>query len=876
MNLRFVLGLAVLALGHALLAQPAPDSHPPDLPDLHWHLTARPWQPVNARAGELLDQMDQAAHALAPFQYWDATNAADVQNGALIDPIDHTEIQYGTPTFAFNVAALLSKGRAADLVTQGARALDRSTLNIATGYANQGHGEFFCAPMVKAIRLLEALQSRYPEVITPERLKTWKERLATPRTSFMYLRVRQNWRTFAMDGEWLRQQDGYITDGVDWIEKCWTNWDEGDQRARLLEDQDQYHLKPCFYLYHDNRPNPPGSRANSPTYSGADPQTFTYNGAVAANLLDLLAQGYNGPSADEMSGILGRSMRSSLLLLSGSGEAPAGGRTGEHCWDDTIYANAFELMARREQREGNLRLAGEFQHAAGLLLKSHARFQQENGLFSITKNQYPASWKVHYATWSGVVNYENFDMGCFAGTLLADQANIAEQPAPAEIGGYAMQLDPSFAQVFLNAGGLQMQICTRGETDNYGLVQWHTLGITRFSRTGWDGRLGPGAGCVNNDFSDGVSFSPVFFEAGKWQRVCLEPKRFQGGFKAEFVHPLLLRGVYTIAPVGTNTGPAFQMHLTLTPDGALVDTVRMSGTNKFGVVWPLLEFDGRTVLNKKVGRFIASTAYPRISGVVNRLPGDAHQVWRGVDGGEGGASEIGFQYALEPGAKTTRRAGLMINGVAQPALVFLSTGGLKSGHQLYVPVTLAPGTKNTISLDAGSNDQGLTVDELRVHPALRSTTEPDQENFIALQPTHQLDASAPAVRGGYGDFLPVRVTDDQSQGGPVETFVYPRSAGDPEAESVRSSFVRNGEDFSSVLGRVQGTLYVGRTSAGGFGKAIDLAGDGRDDVIFDKPCAFILQLRNGRVTALEADRSVSAMLGGRKLTLAPFSPAVIE
>ena len=93
-----------------------------------------------------------------------------------------------------------------------------------------------------------------------------------------------------------------------------------------------------------------------------------------------------------------------------------------------------------------------------------------------------------------MANYEGFTLACCAETLLAHKAEIAEQPAPCEIGGYAMQLDPSFANVFLNAGGMAAQICTRGETDNYGGVQWHVLGITRFSRTGWDGRLGPARG----------------------------------------------------------------------------------------------------------------------------------------------------------------------------------------------------------------------------------------------------------------------------------------------------------------------------------------------------------------------------------------------
>ncbi|MFZ0783893.1 MAG: hypothetical protein WAM86_22300, partial [Candidatus Sulfotelmatobacter sp.] len=197
------------------------------------------------------------------------------------------------------------------------------------------------------------------------------------------------------------------------------------------------------------------------------------------------------------------------------------------------------------------------------------------------------------------------------------------------------------------------------------------------------------------------------------------------------------------------------------------------------------------------------------------------------------------------------------------------TATWKFWHQLNVPVTLARGKTNTVRVEC-VDEGGEIVDELRIYPAVPSAAEPDQENFIALKATHRLDASRPAVRGGYGDFRPLRVTD--SQDGAVETFVYPRSVGDPDAESVRASFVRKGQDFSSVLGRVRGTFYVGRTSAGGVGDGIDLNNDGKKDVVFAQPCAFILQLQSGRVTVVETDRRTTATIGSRRLELVPYMP----
>ena len=44
------------------------------------------------------------------------------------------------------------------------RALDRATLNISTGKANDSHSEFFGAPMMKAFHLFEALQTQHPSI----------------------------------------------------------------------------------------------------------------------------------------------------------------------------------------------------------------------------------------------------------------------------------------------------------------------------------------------------------------------------------------------------------------------------------------------------------------------------------------------------------------------------------------------------------------------------------------------------------------------------------------------------------------------------------------------------------------------------------------
>jgi hypothetical protein len=77
------------------------------------------------------------------------------------------------------------------------------------------------------------------------------------------------------------------------------------------------------------------------------------------------------------------------------------------------------------------------------------------------------------------------------------------------------------------------------------------------------------------------------------------------------------------------------------------------------------------------------------------------------------------------------------------------------------------------------------------------------------------------------------------------------------------------------LGAVHGTLYAGRTSAGGEGTSIDCDRDGNLDTFFSTPCQFVLQLRDGKITAVEADRRVTARFEGKSIALEAYVPAVV-
>ncbi len=884
-----VIRLAALLTASLVGSAYAENSLPDPVPEVRFHLTARPWRPVGDTKVDLLDHLEPVVRAISGLQYFNTANLADVNNGAIRDPYNNAEVQYSTPYFTFAAATLLANDRAPDLITSAVRAMDRCTQDISDGKATDNHGEFFVAPMIKAFRIFTALRVKHPVELTAEKLDLWRARLSLPRAQFLNLGVKQNWRTYASKGEWLRQQDGFTTGSTAWIEGNWTLAGEGGQRERFTRAE-TLGFAPALNLYHDDT---------------GTPETFAYNGGAAGNLLDMLESGYDGASAAEMRALIERNLSACLLLMGGSGEAPAGGRTGDHVWNDIVYGNDFDLMAEIAHRtDATDRRAGQFRRAARLAFRSGWRFRQEAGWMSVTKSLFPPALKNRYATYSALTNYNGYFQIHSAEAITNRRTEIPEQATPAEIGGYALTLPSSYANSFLNAGGMQLQLCNRGQTDNYAGVQWSTLGIVRFSRPGWDSRLGPANGATTSTYTNSAAFAPAFLENGAWVRVSQFPARYEGGFAPEFEHPLLVRGTFTLAPRAGQTGPTFTMKITLTPDGALIDTARPSDGEPCAVVWPLLEFDGRTHLERTNGAQVAATAYPITDGAetviqaeaatnvsggtlieanhlayhgtgfANLPPSGGVLEWSGVDGGAGGRTVIGFRFSYGGGmaVAATRTVNLSVNATTTP-ITFVTTGTFEEWHQIYVPVTLAAGSTNVIRISSTGQDSA-NIDELRVRAPSPAAVEPDQQAFLALRSTHRLDLSAPTMRTAYGEVRPVQVTD--SAGGAIETFVYPRSAGDPPAEAVRTSFSRNGADFSSLLGRVTGNLYIGRTSAGGRGDSIDLNNDGNVDVRFSQTCDFVLQLEAGRIMAIEADRAVTATLAGRVVQLAPYTPVVVS
>jgi hypothetical protein len=563
-----------LALFVLLTLTPAPaqDALPPTLPDTGWRTVPRAWKPTGLTRASFLDPLERGVRAMALLQN---------EQGAIIDPWMRREFQYATPYFAHALGLLLKSGRAADLRTAGLRAMEHSTRSFAGGAAAipDRHGEFYIPALAGALELYRGIA---PEAQWDE----WRRRLLAPvlEVTDGYRQHLNNWRAYAMRGEWMRVRAGLAqrAPAVEYIESSWRDF----QRERLTRSR--------WNLYLD---------------TSSDPNSQAVEAVGRGNLLGLIATGYDGPSAAEMDKLITRATRMSLLLQDPTGQGPANGRTDNHVWNDILYQLCFEMEAERALARGDSKLAAQYRRAASLAFLSALRWQRADGAFMVTKNFFPNEWRTGYQPASQWTNYNGAVLIHLAEAFEARHSEIEEAPAPAETGGYAFANDPQFASAFANAGGMQMMANLRGEIDpaKYNRY-WTPLGIARFSRAAWDSRLGPLDGARDTYSQRGVTFGPTWRAGARWVRLADVPERYEGKFETSLATPALVLCAITYAPKPSASGPGFVLNLTLTPDGILVRTTAENAP-EWGLTLPVLEDDGRGPLRLTVEPGIVRSGY---------------------------------------------------------------------------------------------------------------------------------------------------------------------------------------------------------------------------------------------------------------------------
>jgi hypothetical protein len=553
----------------ALLGAERPSSEWTVLP---YHLTARPWKPVNMPREKYLEIVEGVCRFTIQHQN---------DTGAIIDPFIKREHQYATPYFAHAVGALVHEGRALDLLPYGVKAMEHATTSFGNGKAAvpDNHGEFFMAALTGALPL-------YEKHVPPADLAKWRERMKKPRAEVIRGHT-NNWETYVMKGEWMRFKAGLVSreDAVTAVETAWNE----RHRARIAA--------PPFFLYHDR---------------SSDPDTLSVEAVGRGNMLALIHLGYDGPSAPEIRKAVETATRNTLMLQDPTGQTPTNGRTDDHVWVDVGYQLGFEVMAERARVAGDLESAGQFRHAAMLALQNILRWRRTDGpwagSFYVTKNHFDPALRVGHQAASEYTNYGGSLMFHLAEAYHARKHEIPERPSPSEIGGYALELDREFSTAIANAGGMQLQVNLRGQLEETHTKRWTPLGVVRLARVGWETRLGPSDGVSTNE--GGVSLAPTFMEGGRWLRLADLPERYEGKWAVDFVHPLLVRCSVTYAPKAGKSGPAFVNEFVITPDGILSTTRKTSNdSTDWGVTWPLIENDGRP-LKPTVTSHSASVSYP--------------------------------------------------------------------------------------------------------------------------------------------------------------------------------------------------------------------------------------------------------------------------
>ena len=114
----------------------------------NYHLTARPWTPLDISKDRYLDAIEGECRFTSKLQD---------PSGAIVDPFLNREHQYATPYFAHAVATLVHAGRAKDLLPYGIRAMEHATecFSKGTDAVPDKHGEFFIAALTEALQLYE-------------------------------------------------------------------------------------------------------------------------------------------------------------------------------------------------------------------------------------------------------------------------------------------------------------------------------------------------------------------------------------------------------------------------------------------------------------------------------------------------------------------------------------------------------------------------------------------------------------------------------------------------------------------------------------------------------------------------------------------------
>ncbi len=485
-------------------------------------------------------------------------------NGAIIDPVQKIEWQYSTPCYALSVALLVATGYDKDpeLLASGVQAMSCSVDEMHEYRCAHNHGEFFIQPVMLALDV-------YARLVTPEQLAEWKRKLSTLDPYKLYpdnlqrKKVCYNHNVVALAGEYLLIKNDL----------------NGDQ---AFFDEHLAHQKVYISrhgMYKDQDPNNP----------------IVYDEFTRQFISSILVEGYSGPERDFYRDGMWRGAWTSLFMQSPFGECPTGGRSAQHIWNEGCSAVTYETYAAQYARKGRMAEAGAFKRAAHLAMKCIERWYRPDGSGYVVKNRFPIEARYGYESYSAQSQYNLLACWMMAVAYLYADDSIAERPAPADIGGFAIYI-PDFHKVFANAGGTYVEYETRGD------LHYNPTGLIRCHIKGSNPQLGPSDGVVHKwegrpkvDMGgENMAVGPAWTDAaGKEHRLadyCHEPE-----VAVHILDHTPEKTAFRVTHSGDLDGVSEVTEtITVGPSGVTVDTaITEKGAEPiFRVYYPMLVFDG--------------------------------------------------------------------------------------------------------------------------------------------------------------------------------------------------------------------------------------------------------------------------------------------
>jgi hypothetical protein len=495
--------------------------------------------------------------------------------GAIIDPYRNAEFQYSTPAYAHAAATLVAYAGRADLLETAALALDWSARTLSTRKAASGHEDFFAPMIAHAMRLLKPF-------VPEERYMKWAYDIwfFEPYINYRYGAGVNNWNIVAACGEALFQKMGIRDAGHTFV------------AGSFARQGDNFDSSYGMYLE----------------------EALAYDHFPRLYVADLLANGYKGLYSQELEETARRGSITSLFMQSPSGELPSGGRSAHHQWNEASQCVTYEVYAGRALANGDTDLAAYFKRAAHLSLQSMRRWVRPSGEMQIVKNWMDPSQQHGYETYSAHSQYNLLPMSMLAMAYehAGTTEGVAELPAPADTGGYVLEI-PKLHKIFANAGGAYVELDTEGDThkETDGSLKYHVYDATGLTRVHFAGHS-PQIGTSDSVLADpryviprpsdrptpistgiGVSWQDA---DGVWRHQGeLTPKQIQN--VSVFIGETTAQKVqFTVRYEGSFGGSvgAIEDRFVLTPNDILLTTALPGYNGPMRRVIPLLADDGRT------------------------------------------------------------------------------------------------------------------------------------------------------------------------------------------------------------------------------------------------------------------------------------------